>query len=200
MTKLFLSALVLFVLAGGFLGLYPGGRPDRIVTSTFRPEQVLLSRITELAELVTLRVPVSTVITTEIVGYTGSVSCAIVVHGEVELGVDLEQARFEDVDPEARTAILVLLEPKTRAARLDHARTHVYSLDRHGLWVMLPSDEPGRRVVNRGMTEAQATLEQTARDPVLIQKAQEQAEQVLRGGFGVLGWRVSLTWHADPPR
>lgn len=48
------------------------------------PEQVLLSRITELAELVTLRVPVSTVITTKIAGYTGSIPCVVVVHGEVE--------------------------------------------------------------------------------------------------------------------
>jgi hypothetical protein len=191
MTKLFLSALALFVLAGGLLGLYPGGRPDRIVSSTFRPEQVLLSRITELAELVTLRVPVSTVITSEIAGYTGSVSCVIVVNGDVELGVDLEQARFEDVDPESRTATLVLPEPKTRAARLDHIRTHVYSLDRHGLWWCVVSDEPGRRVVNLGMTEAQNTIEAAARDAGLIGEARERAEQVLRSAFKAIGWEVS---------
>lgn len=192
MTKLFLSALALFVLAGGLLGLYPGGRPDRIVSSTFRPEQVLLSRITELAEMVMLRVPVSTVITTEIAGYTGSVSCVIVVNGEVELGVDLEQARFEVIDPETRTATLVLPEPKSRAARLDHARTHVYSLDRHGLWLLLPSDEPGRRIVNLGMTEAQNAVEAAARDAGLIGQARQRAEKVLRGAFEAIGWKLRL--------
>ncbi len=89
-----------------------------------------------MSELVTLRVPVSTVITSELAGYTGSTRCIVIVNGEVELGVDLEQARFEDIDTQARTATLVLPEPKTRAARLDHARTQVYSLDRHGLWLV----------------------------------------------------------------
>jgi hypothetical protein len=155
---------------------------------------VLLSRITELAELVTLRVPVSTVVTTEIAGYTGSISCVIVVNGEVELGVDLEQARFEDIDPEARNATLVLPEPKTRAARLDHIRTHVYSVDRHGLWVLLPSDEPGRRIVNMGMNEAQNAVEAAARDAGLIGQARQRAEQVLRGALKTIGWAVDLSW------
>ncbi|MEZ6190030.1 MAG: DUF4230 domain-containing protein [Phycisphaerales bacterium] len=194
MTKLLLSVLALIVLAGGLLGLNPGGRRDHLVSPISRPEQVLLSRITELAELVTLRVPVSTVITTELSGYTGSISCVVVVHGEVELGVDLEQARFEDVDPEARTAPLVLPPPTVHAARLNHERTRVYSLDRHGLWWLYISDEPGRRVVNRGMQQAQAVVEAAGQDAILLNQAREQAERILREAFKTIGWDPQLEW------
>ena len=103
---------------------------------------MLLSGIIKLAELVTLRVPVSTVTTTELIGYTGSIRCIVIVKGEVELGVDLEQVRLEDVDTVSRTATLVLPMPTVHAARLDLDRTHIYSIDRCGLWLLLPSDKP----------------------------------------------------------
>lgn len=197
MTKLLLSVLALIVLAGGLLGLNPGGRRDHLVSPISRPEQVLLSRIKELAELVTLRVPVSTVITTELAGYTGSISCVVVVHGEVEFGVDLEQARFEDIDPEARTATLILPTPTVRHARLDHERTKVYSLDRQGLWTLLVSDEAGRRVVNVAMRDAQAAVAVTAENAQLHAQAKERAGRLIQKAFMPVGWTLELVWVDD---
>ena len=63
----------------------------------------------------------------------GGIRCVLVVNGEVALGVDLEKARIEDIDPDARTVTLILLLPKVHYARLDHERTKIYSINRQGL-------------------------------------------------------------------
>jgi Protein of unknown function (DUF4230) len=140
---------------------------------------------------------VSTVLTSELAGYVGGVTCVIVVNGSVELGVDMGQARLEDVNPEDRTATLVLPEPKVRHARLDHERTTVYSLDRQGLWWLVLSDEPARRLVNRAMKEAQVAVESAAKDPRLVEQARRRVERVLLEAFDVVGWEVLLAWAGE---
>jgi Protein of unknown function (DUF4230) len=189
---LFWPALLLVV--GGLLGVCLGGRPAPIGASIEGHRALLISRVAELAELVTLSVPVSTVLTCELAGYVGGIKCVVVVNGEVELGVDLKEARLEEVDPETSTATLVLPQPKVRHARLDHERTTAYSLDREGLWWLALSDEPARRLLNLAMKQAQATVESAARDPGLIEQAQRRAERILRGAFEVIGWEVTLVW------
>ena len=124
--------------------------------------------------------------------------CVVVVNGDVELGVDMEQARLEDVNPEDRTATLLLPEPKVRHARLDHGRTTVYSLDREGLWCLIFSDKPSRRLVNRAMKQAKAEVESAAKDPGLVEQARRRSERVLRGAFEVIGWEVGVVWDAKP--
>ncbi len=102
--------------------------------------------------------------------------------------------RFEDIDPESRTATLILPAPEVHTARLDHEHTQVYSLDRQGLWLLLPSDEPSRRLVNRAMQEAQAAVTRAGYDEKLITRARDQAELVIRGAMEVVGWRVRIVW------
>ena len=193
MSRLFIWPALLLVV-GGLLGVCLGGRPDALEVPIEEHHALLISRITEVAELVTLKVPVSTVITSELAGYLGGVRCVVVVNGDVELGVDLEAARLEDVDPKARTATLILPDPKVRHARLDHERTTVYSLDRQGLWWLVFSNEPARRLVNRAMKQAQAEVESAAQDPGLVEQARRRAEWVLRGAFEVIGWEIDLAW------
>jgi Protein of unknown function (DUF4230) len=189
---LFWPALLLVV--GGLLGVCLGGRPDALETSIEGHRSLLISRITEMAELVTLKVPVSTVLTSELAGYVGGVRCVVVVNGDVELGVDLEQARLEDVNPEARTATLVLPEPKVCHSRLDHERTTVYSLDRQGLWWLVFSDEPARRLVNRAMKQAQSEVESVGEDSQYVDRARRHTEHVLIRFLEALGWEVKLVW------
>jgi Protein of unknown function (DUF4230) len=196
MNRLLLWAALLLIL-GGLLGVCLGGRPDALETSIEGHQALLISRITEMAELAVLKVPVSTVLTSELAGYVGGVTCVLVVNGEVELGVDLEQARIEDVDPKDRTATLVLPEPKVRHARLDHERTTVYSVSRQGLWWLALGDEPARKLVNKVMKQAQAEVESAAQDPGLVEQARRRAERVLRGAFEVIGWEVDLGWEAS---
>ena len=195
MNRLLLWPALLLV-TGGLLGVCLGGRPDPIGASIEGHRTLLISRITEMAELVTLKVPVSTVLTSELSGYVGGVTCVMVVNGEVELGVDLEQTHIKDIDPKDRTATLILPEPKVRHARLDHERTTVYSVNRQGLWCLVLGDEPARKLVNKAMKQAQVTVQSAARDPGLVEQARRRVERVLRAAFNVIGWKVALVW--DP--
>ena len=90
MSRLFIWPALLLV-AGGLLGVCLGGRLDALEAPIEEHQALLISRITEMAELVTLKVPVSTVLMCELAGYVGSVRCVVVVNGDVELGVDMEQ-------------------------------------------------------------------------------------------------------------
>ena len=120
------------------------------------------------------------------------------VNGEVDLGVNLDQARLEDIDPDAQTATLVLPKPKVRRARLNHERTTIYDLDRQGLWLLVLSDEASRKLVNKAMREAQAAVESAAENSRLVEQAQRRAEEVLRGTFEVIGWEVQALWAGTP--
>lgn len=184
---------VLMLIIGGLLGMSLGGRHRNS-----EPAEVtapVIGRITELADLVVLRVPVSKVHVTRIGGYVGSVSCVVLVHGELELlGTDLARARWGEVDSEAWTATLILTEPKIHRARLDHEQTSVYRIDHKGFWKALPSAEPARKILNQAMVEAQGCVEAAGEDSLYVERAKRHAEQVLQQFLGAMGWEVIIVW------
>jgi Protein of unknown function (DUF4230) len=183
---------VLMLLIGGFLGISLGSRHRPVVPVNMTAP--VIGKITDLAELVVLRVPISKVHVSTLEGYVGSVSCVVLVHGELELGTDLKLAEFTQIDTEARTATLKLSEPKVRRARLDHQQTSVYRIDRGGIWKALPSAEPARRIVNQAMTEAQGCVEASGEDPQHVDRARRHTEQILSQFLQALGWEVKLVW------
>jgi Protein of unknown function (DUF4230) len=187
---------ILMLLIGGFLGASLGSRHRPVVPTEM--SSPVIGKISDLAELVVLRVPVSKVHVTKLGGYVGSVSCVVLVHGELELGTVLKLAEFTEVDIEARTATLKLTEPKVRRARLDHEQTSVYRIDRGGLWKGLPSAEPARKIVNQAMTEAQGCVEAAGEDSQYVNRSRRHTEQVLSQFLQALGWEVKLVWVGEP--
>ena len=184
----------LLLVTGGLLAVLMGGRPSALAPSIEDHRSILISRIAEVAELTTLKVPVSQVMTSELAGYVGGISCIVVVNGEVALGVDLEKARIEDIDPDNRTATLILPPPEVHYARLDHERTKVYSIDRHGLWWLALGDEAPQKLVNKAMREAQSVIEVAVQEPQLTSKARDQADRVLNDAVGTAGWSLRIMW------
>lgn len=152
-----LITLIAAVFFGGLLGFGLGGSPPAPEVGAY-PETLLLGRIHELQELVVLRIPVSRVQASRVTGYTGAVGCVLLVNGEIEISTDLSQARFENINTENKTATLILPEPSVHRVRLDHERTSVFTVQRDGLWQLVPSDEPTRRLVNQAMAKAQRSL------------------------------------------
>ena len=55
-----------------------------------------IERLSEVSQLLTLKLDLADVLVSRIDGYTGGVEAALLVKGDVCLGVDLSQARFQD--------------------------------------------------------------------------------------------------------
>ena len=85
----------------------------------------ILDRIRQMVTLVTIRRPVSHVQTSQSPGTTGAARLILIVHGDVEVGVDLDRAELHGVDQAAHRATLVMHEPKPHRPRLNHERTRI---------------------------------------------------------------------------
>jgi hypothetical protein len=113
-----------------------------------------IQNVIELSDLLTLKLDVADVLVSRIDGLTGGVQVAVLVKGDVNLGVDIAQARFERVDPAQRTAVLVLPAPSASSARVDHDRTRLFDLSTDGLWSITPGTMDYTTAVNRAMGQA----------------------------------------------
>ena len=157
-----------------------------------------LDRIQELSELITLTVDVADVQQTRIDGRVGGIGAVLVVKGDVQVGVDLSSARFEQVDPVARTARLVLPQPRVNRPRLDHTRSHLFAVREEGLWAIVPGDHLYDRVTDQAWAQAQRTVVQAASEETILARSRHHAQQVLHTWFSAVGWEVSVSWLGRP--
>ena len=72
--------------------------------------------MSELSQLLTLRIDVADVLVSRIDGVTGGVQLAMLVKGDVALGIDLSQSRFDKIDNAYCTAVLILPPPQASCA------------------------------------------------------------------------------------
>jgi hypothetical protein len=162
------------------------------------PPAPTLRQVRDLSSLVTTVAEVSDVQVTRLSGRTGGVEAAILVRGDVEVSVDLGLARFGELDPAARRAVLVLPSPCTSRPRVDHDRTRIVWLGRWGLWALVPAGAGGRapeaRVLEECHRRAQSVVEAAAGDPQLLERSRRRAEEVLRVLFDAAGWDVEVRW------
>ena len=184
-TILLLAALALAA------GLWLNASHTRTPSPPARPT---IHQLRQLADLLTLRVPVSDVQVGRITGYVGGIELALIVHGHAHPGTDLGRARFTVIDHDTRRTVLELPAPDVRHAHLDHTSTRVYRIDRRGLWHLVPGDAGEAELFNRAMERAEAVVAEAARDGALRDRARTHAEQVIAGFFAELGWEVELTW------
>ncbi len=154
-----------------------------------------IERVRELSALTTLRVDVADAFVTELRGRTGGTTAVLVVRGEVVIGVDLAAARFDSLDPQERSAVLLLPQPQVQFARLDHERTKLVGIWPGGLWTIVPGGrDADAAAVNAGYREAQRAVAAAADDPELAGRARRQAQVKLRAFFAALGWDVQVRW------
>jgi len=153
-----------------------------------------IEQVRALSELVTTRVDVADVQETQISGYTGGIKAAILVKGDFLLGVDLSKARFESMNAEVRTAVLVLPQPQVSSPRVDHERTRLYAVGESGLWKIIPGDAAYTAVIDLAYREAQRIVGAAADQPSLIERSRRQAQDVLGTLFEAMGWQVTVKW------
>ena len=89
---------------------------------------------------------------------------------------------FDSVDPQGRSAVLLLPQPRVQFARLDHERTKLVGIWPGGLWTIVPGGrDADAAAVNAGYREAQRAVAAAADD--LAGRARRQAQVVLRAFF-----------------
>ncbi len=202
MTKLIGSiVLILAAVAGGYylhiLWEAPPS-PARDPITHHSVNSPTIEQVQKLASLVSLRVPISDVQVTELTGLTGGVKLVMAVQGDVDIAADLGTAKFEQVDAEKKSAILVLRKPVPMRPRLDHEKTRILQIDRSGLWNWLPGETGEKTLTNRAMQSAQRILGDVAARQDLAKQACQQTEHVIKDFFAATGWQITVQWDETP--
>ena len=166
-------------------------RPQGFATSN---TGLTVEQIQMLSALTVLKIETADAVVTDLRGYLGDMRTVLVVHGEVQLGVDLSAARVT-VDQDAKTATLELPEPQVQSVRIDHERTRLVDIRTGGLWMIVPGgSEVEAAVVSRAYREAERIVGCVAEDPAMIARARQQAEQVLLAFLHAMGWQANINW------
>jgi hypothetical protein len=179
------------IAAGWILGTWQSNG-ETMITSHTGPT---IEQVQALSCLVTTRVDVADVVETHLEGYTGGMKAVLLIKGDFLLGVDLSQAKFESVNNGARTAELVLPQPRVTSPRLDHDKSKVFAVSQSGLWQIAPGGgQISGEVVDQGYRDAQRFVAGACDDPSFIARSRQQAEQVLGAFFRTMGWQVAVRW------
>ena len=188
--------LVLVGIATGVLLLRlprQGGQSGGVAGTSHLHAGPSIAQVRGLSSLVVLRAEVADVQVTQLRGYTGGVTAALVVKGDVTFATDLSAARFDSAEAHSRTAVLVLPPPGVRSPRLDHERSRLVCIGRSGLWRLVPDGERAEAsALNKAYAEAQRVVEQAAAEPSLDQRARAHAESVLTEFFAAFGWTLTV--------
>lgn len=149
-----------------------------------------IEEVRRLARLAVLRVQVANVIE----GRTRGARAAVLVKGDCDIAVDLDQIEIAAKDPRQRTATLVLPDPRPERPRVDHDRTRLYEVRKTGLALLNPLADPRPALLADCMRAAQAEVERAVADPEFVAQAREHAELLLRSFYRELDWDVTVRW------
>lgn len=183
MMAAFLAAIILLVPLGM---LVAGIRPPWLPPPG--PPLPPLAIVRGRSHLVTLAVHLSTFIE----GGNNHWQTKYLIHGEGQLGVDLSQAEYRNVDPMKRRAVLRLPMPRLVMSKVDHDRSEEMYM-KSKVW--FPCDS---QIVRAEVYKAaDKKIERLAQDAVYVQQAKQQAQVVLHQLFQGVEWNVRLEWIDD---
>lgn len=153
-----------------------------------------IESIRELSELTILAVEAMAVVSTEVSGYTGCTSVAMLVQGTVTLAVDLDRARFVQVDQQRKHLLLALPRPSVRRVSIDPHQTRVLHCERRGLWRLAVGTALEDRALAEAMAVGHDRLKGAGLQVERIQRARDHAQAVLRRFITEMGWTLDIHW------
>jgi hypothetical protein len=172
---------------------WPVAPPAVEVTSTGPTVEELV----KLAQLVSLRVPVSDVMTANMPD--GSYKGAWVVKGDALIMVDLAEAEFLNNDEALRKVTVRLPQPRVVSPRIDHEKTVMWDMKAtawlpYRLWYQ---SDPSV-LLEEAMNRAQKVVELTARSDEYIAEGRKRTELLIKGFYERVGWTVDVQWAQTP--
>jgi hypothetical protein len=182
------------LLAAGLLALlwaaYSLGQrtgPARVFSAGPRIEEVR-----KIAKLAVLRVQVADVIE----GRNAGGRALVLVRGDADMTIDLDQIEIAARDEASRAVTLTLPTPRPDRPRVDQERTRVYEITKVGLAAFNPFADPRAGLLQDCMRAAQKTVAQAVESQQFVTQAQERAELLLAAFYRELGWSVTIEWKA----
>ena len=169
------------------------GLPRPATNHLPRPLSALLATS---ADLVTLTVDLPVISTGWLSGYLGGVESVVIGAATVQLGSDLTQAVFTDINPREKTATLELARPRVMHVSVEpvHQRG-----GRYGLWTVLPFDCREADAAMQGLRNAKAEAHTAAATPHLIEQASRHAAAVLSDLAAAAGWVLTIHTPGSAP-
>ncbi len=146
---------------------------------------VVLMEMQKLARLETARSNGQAIVTGETSGvlpvFLAGDRLVLIAHGEVVAGLDLAQMKPGDVEVSGDTARVHLPAAQVFHVRLDTARSEVFERQT-GIF-----SRPDRDLETRTRLEAEAKLREAALQKGLLETAQNNAQNTVRGQLKMLG-------------
>lgn len=129
----------------------------------------------------------------------GGTQVLLVARGDCLVGADMRQARYESVDPAARTAVLLLPRPATVSARVAHGPrdqggSYFYAVQGTGIEPLIPGSANRTQAIDTALQRAQQDIERTCEAASTVATARDNAEAVLKPLFTATGWAVQIRW------
>lgn len=129
----------------------------------------------------------------------GGTQVLLVARGECLVGTDVRQARYEAVDPAARTAVLRLPAPATVSARVDHGPrdqggSYFYAVQGTGIEPLIPGSANRTQAIDAALRRAQQDMERGCQSAGTLATARAHAEDALKPLFAATGWQVQIQW------
>lgn len=120
---------------------------------------------------------------------------ALMIAGEVSVGVDLSKVSGEDIRVEGDTVYLLLPQPNILHVKIDHSASRIYNMD-FGLW-------ESEKIADEAYREAERYLEEEAVKLNYRQEAQKNANTLLTPILEAMGFKhvvISFTTQEIYPR
>ncbi|WP_298213563.1 DUF4230 domain-containing protein [Acidovorax sp.] len=129
----------------------------------------------------------------------GGTQVLLVAKGDCLVGSDMRQARYEAVDPAARTATLLLPPPAVVSARVHHGPrdqggSYFYAVQGTGIEPLIPGSANRTQAIDTALQRAQQDMERACQSASTLATAKENAEAVLKPLFAATGWAVQVRW------
>ena len=149
--------------------------------------------VKQMSDLVSLRVHVSDVLTSEQRGWFTGYKGAWVVKGE---GVYATNLTAVEINANEATRIVTVTAPApyVKWARVDHSKTKTHDLRKNATFPIWGASE---KVRDQVMLNAQNLIEAAASHADYQEEAKRQVECVLREFLHSIGYELNLQWKSD---
>jgi hypothetical protein len=129
----------------------------------------------------------------------GGTKVILVARGDCLVGTDIRLAKYQEVKYDLRFAALVLPEPNTISARVNHdsrekGGSYFYAVTGTGLEPIIPGSYNRTKAIDTALAAAQNDIANICSSPDVIATARKNTAAILVSTFSSIGWKVDIRW------